>query len=160
MGRAARRGAGHRQRELVIGMTKFSDEQREAIMAAARATLAKPVEHYEPPPEPLLIRKRHDPEPAPERPMMTDYMRQQQRLAEAATQWETWVAAQIDTAIKAERKAICKIVAQAMADFVGNEREQINRECAKLNSAIEELHRLLAADKAKVVSLPDFRRAN
>jgi hypothetical protein len=142
----------------------MTDEDRRRILREAREILKRPIECYEPPPEPLRYKTRDEPfelAPAPE-PKLDAAPATRASPADAAdwSQWEAWVQARIADALKAERKTICKIVAQAMATFVGNEREQINRECAKLNSAIEELHRLLASDKAKVIDLPNFRRTN
>jgi hypothetical protein len=148
-------------------VSKYSDEDRRAIL---RDLLANRPPPYEPAVEPLYY-KRHEATPEPD-----DYKPKLDTRAAAPSmqpddpwrEWETWVSARIATALAAEREtliaAMVEIMAQSMADFVGDQhdewRAEMHRETAKLTSALEMLNNLvvteLRANKATPIDLPSL----
>jgi len=157
--------------------SKYTPEEIAAAMKTSRDLLASPPPPYEPAPDEPLFRRHHDRpherEPRPER--MTDAV--MQRMANAATPqgvdwsaWESWISTRIADAIAAEREAILAAVVEVVGESLGTvlakaldderatwQREigELSREAAKLNSAVEELHGLLSAERAKtVIDLP------
>jgi hypothetical protein len=144
---------------LVIDMARFSDAERERILREARETLDRPMECYEPP-----AGKAHEPPPETEPEPWP-------KLDTADwSGWEAWVSRRVSAALAAERKTIIKIVASALAEFVGTERAKLRDEIheqrieqAKLSSALAELHTLLSSERAKtIIDLPalPLRRVN
>ena len=122
-----------------------------------------------------MLRRRYDPpEPAPE-------PRRRERMpspkldttppaapsspADCWSQWEDWLAARLATEREQVLEAIIAIVGQSLGDAIGDaiehERDQTQRnlrelraEYAKLGSTVDELFRLLAAERSKIIDMP------
>jgi hypothetical protein len=158
-------------------VSEYTVEKREQIMARARELLATPPAAYTPQEEPLRYRRydpplKREPEPRrrePRRP--TDAMAKRMADASAAphepdwSQWEAWLQTRLETERETTLGAVVEIVAQALGDVVGDaieqERDQAQRdlrelraEAAKLASTVDELFRLLNAERGKVIDLP------
>jgi hypothetical protein len=101
---------------------------------------------------------------SPEQPAATDW-----------SGWETWVQARIADALVEERRTLIEtlvaIVGDALGQSLSRERKhhrrdleaevrQLRIELCNLESTLAELRTVLAADKAKVIELPNFRRVN
>jgi hypothetical protein len=153
-----------------------TDEQRR-ILEAARATLNR---RPEPPDEPVaqpVCYKTHwpapaDPPPEPEPPRLTEGMLQRQRQAEAAQSsdsWNQWLDTRLNAALAEERKTICAIIAESLAEFVGravakergnfySQIRELKTETIKLETALEHLHGLLALERSRTYDLPALPR--
>lgn len=140
-----------------------TDAERQRVLEEARSLIAKRPERYVPPPEPVRFRTFYDPpdeadepEPAPE-PLPAPRSQQQDWSG-----WETWVAARVGDAIAVERKAMCEIMAHALADYVAKERKAIEKQMQVLRSefgnvqkAFEQLREVIAAERSQAVDLPN-----
>ncbi len=177
MGRPARRGAGRRQRELVIGMTKFSDEQRERILAEARATLERTPERYVPADEPVRYRT-YDPGPPelePERPRRLDTRAPATGADTAAdwSGWESWLQTRLDTALAAERqellRALTRIVGTALGRSLADAREESQRELheqvrglrtelVQVEETLQQLRGVITLERSRTIDLPALPR--
>jgi hypothetical protein len=87
------------------------------------------------------------------------------------TQWEHWADARIANAIANERQVVCDALSEEVAkaiieiyDDVGEEVKALRVEIVALKSSldesIKELRSLIHSDTAKVIDLPNQRRAN
>ena len=81
------------------------------------------------------------------------------------TAWETWLQTRLEAEREATLGAVVEIVAQALGDVVGDAIQQerdlaqrnlreLRAESAKLSSTVDELFRLLNAERGKVIDLP------
>lgn len=152
-------------------VSNYTAEQREKILARSRDLLAQPPETYTPPPEPML-RRRYDPLPEPEPERRRERRRPPPMTPAAASQpehwsqWEDWLAARLATEREQVLEAIVAIVGDALGNAIGDaiehERDlaqrnlrELRAETSKLSSTVDELYGLLAAERSKIIDLPN-----
>lgn len=155
-------------------MSEYSAAQRAAILQKSRELLARGTPAYTPADDEVRYR-RYDPEPEPE----PEPRRRRERMpapkldtmpapnsAADWSGWEAWLSARLEAEREAMLAAVVEIVGEslgnAISDAIGHERDQAQRnlrelraETSKLSSTVDELYGLLAADRSKIIDMPN-----
>ena len=81
--------------------------------------------------------------------------------------WNTWADSKIADTLAAERKIVLEAIAEEMNnlvnevhDHLADEVKGLRVEVTALEETVEQLRSIINAEKAKVIDLPNLRRAN